>query len=158
MQIKLINLDGTLNGLYSFSNAIKIAKNLNLDLIKINSKTNPKIYRLGNYKKFLYQKKKRKSKTNKKIKTKEINFKLNIFDNDYKTKIRKISFLLSKNIIVNINIKTYGRESFMFDRINTLINRIFSSLNLVRDLNAKVKKVGRFFSIFIYPNVKIKNK
>ena len=84
-------------GLYSLEKALAIAKNLETDLVEISPKANPPVCKVLDYKKFLYDQKKRekylKAKTVKVI-VKEIRFgpQTDIHDYEFKKK-HAIKFL-----------------------------------------------------------------
>ena len=75
--------------IYSISKALEIAKKLELDLVEISPKANPPVCKAMEYKKFLYEQKKRekliKSKSSKVI-VKEIRFGPNTDEHDYEFK------------------------------------------------------------------------
>ncbi|MDH3004071.1 MAG: translation initiation factor IF-3, partial [Flavobacteriia bacterium] len=96
-------------GIYTLKNALQIAKNKELDLVEINSKIDPPICKILEYKKFLYEQKK-KQKLIKKVFTKEIRIgpQTNIHDIEFKIKNAK-KFLKSKEK-VKISILFKGRS------------------------------------------------
>lgn len=76
-------------GVYQLSKALSIAQSLELDLVEISPKASPPVCKILEYKKFLYEQKKRdkvlKSKTSKII-VKEIRFGPNTDEHDYEFK------------------------------------------------------------------------
>ncbi|MGX7589467.1 translation initiation factor IF-3 [Candidatus Vidania fulgoroideorum] len=151
MFIKLIDLNGVFLGTLKIEDAIKEAKKRNLDLINVNNNTNPKIYRLGNYKKYLFDKKKNIKKI-KNIKKKEIKIKTSICEYDYKTKIKKIHNFLNKKFIVKIfiiffNKKNNNNKKFfkkldddISKKFNFNKNIIFNEKNIIINILNSVKK------------------
>ncbi|MEL0226366.1 MAG: translation initiation factor IF-3, partial [Flavobacteriaceae bacterium] len=73
-------------GVYSLSKALKIAQELELDLVEISPNASPPVCKILEYKKFLYEQKKRekalKSKATKVV-IKEIRFGPNTDEHDY---------------------------------------------------------------------------
>ncbi|MGX7582524.1 translation initiation factor IF-3 [Candidatus Vidania fulgoroideorum] len=127
MLIKLIDYNGIFIGLMKINEAIKIAKKKNLDLIKMNSNSNTKIYKLGNYKKIIFDKKKNTIKK-KPIKKKEIKIRTVIDDFDYKIKLKKIIEFLRKKIYVKIIIftnKNFENNKLFIEKINNDISKKF---------------------------------
>ena len=76
-------------GIYSTNEALRIARNLELDLVEISPKASPPVCKILEYKKFLYEQKKRdkalKSKATK-IVVKEIRFGPQTDEHDYQFK------------------------------------------------------------------------
>ena len=76
-------------GIYPLNKALEIAKELELDLVEISPKATPPVCKIMEYKKFLYEQKKRekiiKSKSTKVI-VKEIRFGPNTDEHDYEFK------------------------------------------------------------------------
>ncbi|WP_458659038.1 translation initiation factor IF-3 [Candidatus Vidania fulgoroideorum] len=109
MEIKLLDYNGKFIGIFNIKKAIEKARLLNMDLIRINKHSDPKIYKIGNFKKYIFDKKKN-TKKQKQRKIKEIKFKTNICDSDYLTKLKKILFFIKKRISTKIIINIIGRN------------------------------------------------
>ena len=95
-EIRLVG-DNVEVGVYTLNNALQIAQNLQLDLVEISPKASPPVCKILEYKKFLYEQKKRekalKAKSSK-IVVKEIRFGPNTDEHDYEFKkktYRKVS-------------------------------------------------------------------
>ena len=98
--------------------AQKLANDLGLDLVEVNSAPTPSICQLLDYKKFIFEEKKRKKDHNKKQKEKvkglkEMQFKPNIDTNDLETKTKKVVDFLEKGHKVKITMRFSGREKYM---------------------------------------------
>ena len=87
-EIRLVG-DNVEVGVYTLNNALQIARNLQLDLVEISPKASPPVCKILEYKKFLYEQKKRekalKAKSSK-IVVKEIRFGPNTDEHDYEFK------------------------------------------------------------------------
>ncbi|WP_110476753.1 MAG: translation initiation factor IF-3 [Candidatus Karelsulcia muelleri] len=98
-------------GIYSLKEALKRASNLGLDLVEINSKTNPPIGRIIDYKKFLYeQKKKTKKYKQEKMRTKEIRLTPQICEHDLLFKRKHAERFLKSKEKVKFTIFFKGRS------------------------------------------------
>lgn len=103
--------DEDFNRVMSLSEAKKIARNLNLDVIEINGKTSPIIVRIANYSKYLYElKKKLKNKQKTKNELKEIQLRANISAHDLQTKAKKANEFISEGDKVKVVLVMRGRE------------------------------------------------
>ncbi len=93
--------DNVEQGVYSYQQAMRMADDMNLDLVEIAATANPPVCRIVDYQKFLYaQKKKQKeAKANaKKMEVKEIRFGPQTDDHDYNFKLKHaIEFLKDGN-------------------------------------------------------------
>ncbi|WMC19761.1 MAG: translation initiation factor IF-3 [Enterobacteriaceae bacterium PC38] len=126
-KIRLNDENGKFIGIFSLNEAILKSEQLRLDLVEINSNVIPPIFKLMNYGKFLYNKKKliKKNKKNHKIiQTKEIKLRAVTNDNDYNIKINKIIKFLNNNNKIKILIKFKGREIIHKDLGLNILNRI----------------------------------
>lgn len=95
----------------SLKEAKSIALGMEMDLVEINSKTNPPILRICNYSKFLYELKKN-AKKNKVVQTqvKEIQISVNIAQHDLETKAKQAINFLNRGDKVKIVLTMRGRE------------------------------------------------
>ena len=98
--------------------AQKLADDLGLDLVEINSTTNPPICQILEYTKYLFEEKKKQKDHAKKQKVKskdlkEMQFKPNIDTNDLNVKKKKIADFLEKGHKVKVTMRFSGREKFM---------------------------------------------
>lgn len=116
-KIKLIGTEGDCV-VMSSREAIDKAKNLNLDLVEVQSptKTDLAICKIFDYGKYKYEQKK-KVKQNKKNKpvVKDIKIHFNTAEHDMQIKHKKIKEFLEKNYIVNYIMELKGRDVLHFD-------------------------------------------
>ena len=105
--------DNVETGVYSISEALKIADDLELDLVEIVPTIDPPVCKVIEYQKFLYEKKKKekelKSKTAKSI-TKEIRFSPNIDEHDLNFKTKHAMKFLEDGAKVKAYVHFRGRE------------------------------------------------
>jgi translation initiation factor IF-3 len=95
--------------------ALKLAKELNKDLVLIQDNANPPVCRIIEINKFLYEKKQHEKQQKKKqrmakVVRKEIRLGLNIEIGDLRTKVQKVKSLLESGAIVDIVVILKGRE------------------------------------------------
>ncbi|WP_394798839.1 translation initiation factor IF-3 [Blattabacterium cuenoti] len=101
------------NGIYSTKEIIHIASERGLDLVEINPKLNPPVCKILDYKKFLYEQKKRKKQFKAKqikINTKEIRFGPQIGDHDGRVKIKSAEKFLMRGDKVKVFVFFKGRS------------------------------------------------
>jgi translation initiation factor IF-3 len=96
-QVRLVGENIENPGVFPLSDALKLADELELDLVEISPNADPPVCKIVDFQKFLYQQKKKqkeiKAKTTKVV-VKEIRFGPNTDDHDYNFKLKHaISFL-----------------------------------------------------------------
>ncbi|MBD5214084.1 MAG: translation initiation factor IF-3, partial [Bacteroidales bacterium] len=95
-EVRLVG-DNVENGIYPLSQALKIADDLELDLVEISPNAAPPVCKILDYQKFLYQQKKKQKEQKAKqakVTIKEIRFGPQTDDHDYNFKLKHaISFL-----------------------------------------------------------------
>lgn len=109
-QVRIIG-DNIESKIISLGEAKGIAESMEMDLVEINSKTNPPILRICDYNKFLYELKKN-AKKNKQTQTqvKEIQISVNIAQHDLETKAKQAIKFLNQGDKVKIVLTMRGRE------------------------------------------------
>lgn len=100
-------------GILSFFEALKKAREENLDLVEIAPNANPPVVKIINFKKFLYQEEKKKKEEKKKTKqtqTKEIRLGPFMNDHDQQVMINRGEEFLKDNNKVRLVVKFRGRQ------------------------------------------------
>src|SRR2546423_13885897 len=88
-EIRVIGDEGQQIGILPPFEALKMAREQNLDLVEISPTAQPPVCRIMDYGKFLYQQEKKDREAKKHQKTitvKEVKFRINVDDHDYETK------------------------------------------------------------------------
>lgn len=131
-EIRVIDADGNQLGIMAPFDAVKRAREQNLDLVEISPNAAPPVCRIMDYGKFLYEqeKKERAAKKNQKqIVLKEVKFSVNVDEHDYVTKRNHVLRFLGEGDKVKASLRFRGRE--------------MAHQNLGRDvLDRLVKEVG----------------
>jgi translation initiation factor IF-3 len=112
-EIRVIDADGNQLGIMVPYDAIKRAREQNLDLVEISPNAVPPVCRIMDYGKFLYEqeKKERAAKKNQKqIVLKEVKFSVNVDEHDYVTKRNHVLRFLSDGDKVKASLRFRGRE------------------------------------------------
>ncbi|XOD69710.1 MAG: translation initiation factor IF-3 [Flavobacteriales bacterium AspAUS03] len=111
-EIRLVG-DNVEAGVYALPKALQIARTQDLDLVEINPKTNPPICRILEYKKFLYEQKKKQKQLKakqEKVITKEIRLGPQTGDHDREFKIKSAERFLKSKEKVKFSIFFKGRS------------------------------------------------
>ena len=112
-EVRVIGDEGEQIGIMAPFEALKMARERNLDLVEISPTAQPPVCRIMDYGKFLYQNEKREREAKKKQKTitvKEVKFRINVDDHDYDTKKNHVLRFLDEGDKVKATIFFRGRE------------------------------------------------
>ena len=118
-------------GVYRTNQALQWADELGLDLVEISPKADPPVCKIIDYKKFLYNKKKKekelKAKTAKTV-IKEIRFGPNTDDHDFQFKLKHAKKFLSEGAKVKAYVHFRGRTIVFKDRGQLLLLKFIKEL------------------------------
>jgi translation initiation factor IF-3 len=109
----VIDDEGKQIGIMPPFEALKMARERNLDLVEISPTANPPVCRIMDYGKYLYQQEKKEREAKKHQKTitvKEVKFRINVDDHDYLTKKNHVLRFLEEGDKVKATIFFRGRE------------------------------------------------
>jgi len=112
-EVRVIGAEGEQVGIMTPFDALKMAREKNLDLVEISPTAQPPVCRIMDYGKFLYQNEKREREAKKKqkvITVKEVKFRINVDDHDYDTKKNHVLRFLDEGDKVKATIFFRGRE------------------------------------------------
>jgi len=112
-EIRVIDADGNQLGVMPPYDALKKAREQNLDLVEISPNAVPPVCRIMDYGKFLYEqeKKDRAAKKNQKQNVlKEVKFSVNVDEHDYETKRNHVLRFLTEGDKVKASLRFRGRE------------------------------------------------
>ncbi len=144
-------------GIYDTPQVLKWAYAVGLDLVEISPKANPPVCRIIDYKKFLYEKKKRekemKAKASKTV-VKEIRFGPNTDDHDFDFKARHAERFLQEGAKVKAYVQFRGRTIVFKERGELLLLKFIQRLEEVGVVEALPKMEGRRMFVFITPKKK----
>lgn len=153
-EVRLIGNDGAQLGVMSAKDALKIAMDNDLDLVKIAPQAVPPVCKIMNYGKYKFEQAKRdkESKKNQKvIEIKEIRLSLNIDTHDFETKGgHAIKFLKSGNK-VKVSIRFRGREMGHPEIGLDTMNRFAEFCSEYASVEKSAKLEGRNMLMFLAP-------
>ncbi len=112
-EVRLIDVDGEQLGVVSTKDAMNIAIEKKLDLVKIAPNAKPPVCKVMDYGKFKYEQAKKEKEAKKKQKTtqvKEIRLSLNIESNDMQTKANNAIKFLENGDRVKVSLRFKGRQ------------------------------------------------
>jgi translation initiation factor IF-3 len=119
------------SGVYTRAEALRIAQEQELDLIEISGSAVPPVCRVADYKKFLYEQKKKKKEMKAKqtnVTTKEIRFGPNTDDHDFEFKLKHAKSFLQEGAKVRAYVHFKGRSIVYKDRGEILLTKFIQEL------------------------------
>lgn len=161
LQIRLVGDNIDQPGIYSTEIAREMARDQGLDLVEISPKADPPVCKIIDYKKFLYEKKKRdkelKAKTSKTV-IKEIRFTPNTDDHDFDFKAKHAEKFLQEGAKVKAYVQFKGRAIMFKERGELILLKLAQRLEDFGALEQMPKLEGRRMIAFIAPKSKTKKK
>ncbi len=146
--------------IYYTNKVVQWAEALDLDLVEISPNADPPVCKIIDYKKFLYDKKKKekelKAKSAKTV-IKEIRFGPNTDDHDFEFKCRHAQKFLEEGAKVKAYVQFRGRAIVFKDRGELLLLKFLKELEEVGAAEALPKMEGRRMIVMISPK-KVKKK
>ena len=144
-------------GVYPLNKALSIAKDLELDLVEISPKASPPVCKILEYKKFLYEQKKRdkalKAKSTKII-VKEIRFGPNTDEHDYEFKKKHAEKFLKEGAKLKAFVFFKGRSIVFKEKGQILLLRLAQDLEEIGKVEQMPLLEGKKMIIFIAPRKK----
>lgn len=151
-EVRLIGEDGEQLGIMSARDALKLAKEANLDLVKIAPTAKPPVCKVIDYGKYRYElaRKDKEAKKKQKItEVKEIRLSPNIDDNDLNTKANMARKFITKGDKVKVTLRFRGREMAHTSSSKVILDSFFALLEDVAVIDKPAKLEGRSMIMFL---------
>jgi len=141
-------------GIVSLEEALKVADDLELDLVEISPNANPPVCKITDYQKFLYQQKKKqkelKAKSTK-IVVKEIRFGPNTDEHDFNFKLKHAIKFLEEGAKVKAYVFFKGRSILFKDKGEVLLLKLATELEEYGKVEQLPKLEGKRMIMFFAP-------
>ncbi|MEM7187571.1 MAG: translation initiation factor IF-3, partial [Bacteroidota bacterium] len=155
-EVRLVG-DNVEVGVYPLSKALEISRDLELDLVEISPDAKPPVCKIMDYKKFVYEQKKRekamKSKATK-VTIKEIRFGPNTDDHDYEFKKKHGEKFLKDGAKLKAYVFFKGRSIIYKDQGEILLLRLATDLEDFGKVEQMPRLEGKRMTMFIAPKKK----
>ncbi len=156
-QIRLVGDNIENPGVVSVKEALKIAEEQELDLVEISPKADPPVCKVIDYKKFLYEQKKKqkeiKSKATKVV-VKEIRFGPNTDEHDYNFKKNHAVKFLEEGAKLKVYVFFKGRTILFKEKGEILLLKLAQELEEIGKVDQMPKLEGKRMIMFISPKKK----
>ena len=151
-EIRLIGEDGQQLGIMSSREAMKIAREAELDLVKIAPQAKPPVCKIIDYGKYRYElarKEKEAKKKQKTIEVKEVRLSPNIDSNDLNTKIASARKFIEKGNKVKVTLRFRGREMAHVQSSRHILDEFAKALEDIALVDKPAKMDGRSMAMFL---------
>jgi len=151
-EIRLIGSQGEQVGVMSSKDALKMARDEELDLVMIAPTANPPVCKIIDYGKYRYEmtrKEKEARKKQKVIETKEVRLSPNIDENDMNTKIKAARKFLEKGDKVKVTLRFRGREISHMNKSRHILDDFAEKLADIAVVDKPSKVEGRSLVMFL---------
>ena len=153
--------EGIEPGVYPIRKALELADEQELDLVEISPKADPPVCKILDYKKFLFEQKKKqkelKAKATK-IVVKEIRFGPNTDDHDFQFKLKHAKEFLEQGAKVRAFVFFRGRSIVYKDKGEILLLRFANELEELAKVEMLPRMQGKKMFIILSPKKLGKNK
>ena len=151
-EIRLIGENGEQLGIMSARDAMKLAREAELDLVKIAPTAKPPVCKIIDYGKYGYElarKEKEAKKKQKVIEIKEVRLTPNIDVNDLNTKVGSARKFLQKGNKVKVTLRFRGREMAHMQASRHVLDDFAKELSDVAVVDKAPKIEGRSMTMFL---------
>jgi translation initiation factor IF-3 len=152
--VRVVSDDGQQLGLMSAREAMEIAEQKGLDLVKVSPNANPPVCKIMDYGKYRFEqaKKQREAKRNQKIiELKEMRLSATIDKHDLEVKARNVNKFLQSGDKVKVSIRFKGRQMAHTEQGMSVMNDFFAMVQDNGTIEKQAKMEGRNMFMILAP-------
>ena len=156
-EVRLIDDEGNQKGIVPTLEALKMAKDKDLDLVEVSPNANPPVCKILDYGKYRFEqeKKLRDSKKNQKVlKMKEIRMQPKIGSGDLDTKAKHVQEFLNQGDKVKVTIRFRGRELAHTELGYDVLQEVLKRLTSAYVIEKQPAMDGKFMSMTLAAKAK----
>ena len=154
-EVRVIAENGDQLGVMPVKEAMKLAQEAELDLVKIAPKAQPPVCKIIDYGKYRYElarKEKEAKKKQKTVEVKEVRISPNIDTNDLNTKVNNAKKFIAKGNKVKVTLRFRGREMAHMQQSKHILDDFAEMLAEVAVVEKPAKLEGRSMSMVLTEN------
>ena len=151
-EVRVIAENGDQLGVMPVKEAMKLAQQAELDLVKIAPKAQPPVCKIIDYGKYRYElarKEKEAKKKQKTVEVKEVRISPNIDTNDLNTKVNNAKKFIAKGNKVKVTLRFRGREMAHMQQSKHILDDFAEMLAEVAVVEKPAKLEGRSMSMVL---------
>ena len=153
-EVRVIGSDGNQLGIMSAREALRLAEESDLDLVKISPTANPPVCKIMDYGKYKFElgKKEKESRKNQKmVEVKEVRLSMTIDVGDLNVKSRQAQKFLEAGNKVMVSIRMRGRQNAHVPMGIEVMNRFFEMMEGKAVMDKKPMDEGRNITMMLSP-------
>ncbi len=153
-EVRCVGDDGTVYGVISRDEALKIAEKQGLDLVLVAPDAKPPVCKIMDYGKFRYQQEKKHKEAKKKqkvIEVKEIKLSIKIAQNDINNKVKHAVEFLQDGKHVKFRVFLKGREMSTPEAGVVMLEKVWELVKDVADRDKEPLVEGRYVNMLVTP-------
>ena len=151
-EVRLVSESGEQLGIMSSREALKLAREADLDLVKIAPNAKPPVCKIIDYGKYRYELARKEKEAKKKQKTmevKEVRLSPNIDTNDLNTKANQARKFITKGDKVKVTLRFRGREMAHVNYSKQILDSFYERLEDIAVVDKNPKMEGRSMVMFL---------
>lgn len=151
-EVRVVSESGEQLGIMSARDAMKLAQEAELDLVKIAPTAKPPVCKIIDYGKFRYEQARKEKEAKKKQRTvevKEVRLSPNIDTNDLNTKMNNARKFISKGNKVKVTLRFRGREMAHMQQSKHILDDFAEKMKDVAVIEKPAKLEGRSLSMVL---------
>ncbi len=151
-EVRVVSSSGEQMGIMPIKDALKLAQDEELDLVRVAPKANPPVCKIIDYGKYKYEQGRKEKEAKKKQKTvevKEVRLSPNIDNNDINTKANNARKFISKGNKVKVTLRFRGREMTHVQQSKHILDDFAEMLDDVAMIEKAPKMEGRSMSMVL---------
>ena len=151
-EVRVIAENGDQLGVMPVKEAMKLAQEAELDLVKIAPKAQPPVCKIIDYGKYRYElarKEKEAKKKQKTVEVKEVRISPNIDTNDLNTKVNNAKKFIAKGNKVKVTLRFRGREMAHMSKTKYILDDFAEKLADIAAVDKPAKVEGRSIVLFL---------
>ncbi len=151
-EVRVIGVDGEQLGVMPTRDAMRLAEEAGVDLVKIAPTAKPPVCKIVDYGKFKYEQARKDKEAKKKqkiVEIKEIRLSPNIDTNDLNTKVNAARKFISKGDRVKVTLRFRGREMAHMNTSKHILDDFAEALSDIAVMDKAPKVEGRSMTMFL---------
>ncbi|MBK8169683.1 MAG: translation initiation factor IF-3 [Sandaracinaceae bacterium] len=155
-EVRVVGNDGEMLGVMETREALKLAREKELDLVEVNPKAFPPVCKIMDFGKFKYEEARKAREAKKKqtvVELHEIKLRPKTDDHDIDFKVRKIREFISYGDKVKITVRFRGREITHPEMAQKQLDRIVDAVKDVTLVESSSRMEGRTMTVLLAPRV-----
>lgn len=153
-QVRLVDQNGNQMGVVAVDQALRMAREAELDLVEVASQASPPVCRIIDFSKFKYDQAKKEKEARRKQKVihlKEIKFHPFIEENDYQVKLHTLERFLKQGDKGKITMQFRGREMNYVATGRKVLERLALDIAVLGEVEKAPYMEGKLITMIIMP-------